>query len=128
MAHQLVSENAADVGEHEVEVRVLDDAAVAHLEDVRQVLRVALTHAGDVWIQAGLEGAVTQPAVHFAEPFGVAWCVGGPVRNAEMFEIGLQAVFNDPCFSNEKDFWFNEVHEMDISQVSRGATVPPQTA
>ena len=103
-------EHAAHVRENEVQHRVLDDAAVAYFQDVRQIPSVTLAYALHVRIQPGLERAVAEPAHHLAQALRVAGRVRGPAFDTDVPEIVLQTVFDDPRLSDQENFRLYILH------------------
>lgn len=80
------------------------------LDDVCEIDIIAFANFRDIRIKSWLKTAIAEPSHDFNEPFDIAWGIGTPIGNTEILQIGVQPLFNNPCFPNEKNLRFHSMH------------------
>ena len=106
----LRDEDATDTADGEIQDAVFQHGTVTGGDDVLEVGGVVGADAGDVWIEAGFEAPVAEASHEFGEPLNVGGRVRGPVRRADVLEVGAKSLRYDPRLTDEENVRLHAVH------------------
>ena len=115
MPNELMGQDATYVVQHEGEVEVLENGAMAAAQAVLQVLGLVVANAADVRIEARLPGAVTDLTGELGEVLRVAAELVPveplqPALSADLAQVGGERLIIELGTRDQEDLGFNVPH------------------